>query len=257
MKFTKQYEVLQGDCLELMKEIPDKSVSLILSDLPYGLTNHKDDVRIPFGPLWEQFKRVRKDNAATLLFGQGLFFADLVNSNRKEYKYDIVWDKGLSTGFLNAKRMPLRRHEQIAVFYGKQPVYHPQFHEGKPLHGRGTAYLTADMVNRNYGSFKATEDVRKGSTQKYPTSIVSFQKPHPSIAKHRTEKPVALLEYLIRTYTDERDVVLDCCMGAGSTGIACMKSNRRFIGIELDKTYFDIGKERISEAWKENVWDVQ
>ena len=189
----------RGDCLELIKEIPDKSIDMILCDLPYGETNNPADIPLPFKPLWEQYERVIKDRGAILLFGQGEFFVDLVNSNRKLFRYDLVWNKVLTTGFLNANRMPLRQHEQIAVFYKHLPVYHPQFTEGKPLHGRGTAYKSKACKNNNYGKFEQPDDTRKGSTQKHPTSILQFAKPHPSIAKHRTEKPIELVEYLIKT----------------------------------------------------------
>lgn len=241
----KQIDLRLGDCLELMEEIPDKSVDMILCDLPYGLTRNKKDVALPMDKIWEQYKRVIKENGCIALFGQGLFFIDLVNSNRKMYRYDLIWDKSLTTGFLNAKRMPLRRHEQLAIFYKKQPTYNPQFTMGKPLHGKGKAYLDKPIKNQNYGKFHSTEDSRKGCTEKYPTSILSFKKSHPSISVHTTQKPIALLEYLVKTYTKEGETVLDNCMGSGSTGVACVNTNRNFIGIELDEHYFEIAKERI------------
>ena len=238
----------QGDCLEIMKEIKDKSIDMILCDLPYGTTQNKLDIIIPFEPLWKQYERIIKDNGAIILFAQGIFYVDLVNSNRKLFRYDLVWDKCLVSGFLNAKRMPLRQHEQIAVFYKKLPTYNPQFTQGKPLHSKGIAYTNKEIKNQNYGKFNITDDIRAGSTQKYPTSIIKFQKPHPSITIHRTQKPVELLEYLIKTYTNENDLVLDNCMGSGSTGVACKNLNRNFIGIELDENYFNIAKERIDKA---------
>ena len=146
--------------------------------------------------------------------------------------------------------MPLRQHEQIAVFYRKLPTYNPQFSQGKPLHSRGSAYKNKDAKNENYGKFHPENDERSGSTEKYPTSILSFPKPHPSIAKHRTEKPVELLKWLIRTYTNEGDVVLDNCMGSGSTGVACVETNRQFVGIEMDAHYFDIAQQRIRASVK-------
>lgn len=208
----------QGDCLELMDNIPDNSVDMVLCDLPYGVTQNKKDICLPFDKLWHQYERITKENAAILLFGQGLFFIDLVNSNRKLFRYDLIWDKQLTTGFLNAKRMPLRRHEQIAVFYKKLPIYNPQFTQGKPLHSKGISYKGKSIINNNYGKFQMTDDCRSGSTEKYPVSILNFQKPHPSKAVHPTEKPVDLLEYLIKTYTNEGEVVLDNCMGSGSSG---------------------------------------
>lgn len=202
MKVNDIINLYNGDCLEIMKDIQNKSIDMILCDLPYGVTQHKSDIVIPFDKLWEQYKRIIKPNGAILLFGQGLFYIDLVNSNRKMFRYDFVWDKQLKSGFLNAKRMPLRQHEQIAVFYDKLPTYNPQFVEGKPLHSKGHAYKTKEHKNQNYGQFDVTDDSRAGSTQKYPSSILSFSKPHPSVAKHRTEKPVDLLENLILTYTN-------------------------------------------------------
>ena len=238
----------QGDCLEEMKTIKDKSINMILCDLPYGVTQNKSDIIIPFESLWKQYERIIKDNGAIILFAQGIFYIDLVNSNRKLFRYDLVWDKCLVSGFLNAKRMPLRQHEQIAVFYKKLPTYNPQFTQGKPLHSKGIAYTNKEIKNQNYGEFNIADDSRAGSTQKYPTSIIKFQKPHPSVTIHRTQKPIELLEYLIKTYTNENDLVLDNCMGSGSTGVACKNLNRNFIGIELDEKYFNIAKERIDKA---------
>ena len=239
--------LLQGDCLELMKDIPDKSIDLILCDLPYGTTRNSWDEVIPFDKLWAQYNRIIKDNGAILLFAQGKFYVNLVSSNMKMFRYDLVWDKELVSGFLNAKRMPLRRHEQVAVFYKHLPTYNPQFTQGKPLHSKGTSYKEKELTNNNYGDFKATDDDRAGSTEKYPTSIMKFQKPHPSVCVHPTEKPVALLEYLVKTYTNEGDVVLDNCMGSGSTGVACQNTNREFIGMELDEDYYKLACERIKK----------
>ena len=244
---TKDYELWQGDCLNLMTDIPNKSVDMILCDLPYGTTQNEKDIRLPFDKLWEQYNRIIKDNGCIALFGQGTFYVDLVNSNRKMFRYDLVWNKELTSGFLNAKRMPLRQHEQIAIFYKKLPTYNPQFSKGKPLHSKGKSYKDKPIKNQNYGDYKTTDDVRAGSTDKYPTSIFSFSKPHPSVAVHRTEKPTALLECLIKTYTNEGGIVLDNCMGSGSTGVACMNINRKFIGIELDGMYFEISKQRICQ----------
>ena len=220
-----EIKLYNGNCLDLMNQIEDKSIDMILCDLPYGSTQHNKDVQIPFKPLWEQYERIIKDNGVIALFGQGLFYVDLVNSNRKLFRYDLVWDKVLTSGFLNANRMPLRQHEQIAIFYKK---------------------LTKSLKNQNYGYFEATDDSRQGSIEKYPTSILKFQKPHPSIAKHRTEKSIQCLEWLIRTYTNEGDTVLDNCTGAGSCGLACKNTNRNFIGMEIDEQYFNIAVERIN-----------
>lgn len=246
-------KLFHGDCLSIMPELPDKSIDMILCDLPYGVTRNKSDIVIPFDKLWEQYERIIKDNGAIILFGQGVFFIDLVNSNRKIFRYDLVWDKILKTGFLNAKRMPLRQHEQIAVFYKQLPTYNPQFTKGQPLHSKGYAYKDKEVVNNNYGQYIESDDSRAGSTEKYPSSILIYQKPHPSVAQHRTEKPVELLEYLIKTYTNEGDTVLDNCMGAGGCGIACMNTNRNFIGIEIDNNYFDIAYQRIKRKNKQDL----
>ena len=240
-------DIRQGDCLELMKDIPDKSIDMVLCDLPYGTTQNKSDIIIPFDKLWNSYERIIKDNGAIVLFAQGVFYVDLVNSNRKLFRYDLIWDKVLTSGFLNAKRMPLRQHEQIAVFYKKLPKYNPQFTSGKPLHSKGKTYKDKPIVNQNYGVFHTADDSRAGSTEKYPTSILKFQKPHPSISVHRTQKSVELLEWLINTYTNAGETVLDNCMGSGSTGIACINTNRNFIGYELDEHYFQIAKERLEQ----------
>lgn len=236
-----------GDCLDLMPEIESQSIDMILCDLPYGVTQNQSDIIIPFEPLWEQYKRIIKPNGVIALFAQGRFCVDLVNSNPKWFKYDLVWDKQLVSGFLNAKKMPLRRHEQIAIFYKHQPTYNPQFSVGQPLHSKGQAYKTKDVVNQNYGKYHNPDNERAGSCEKYPTSILPFQKPHPSKALHRTEKPIALLEYLIKTYTSSGETVLDNCMGSGSTGVACVNTQRNFIGIEIDENYFNIAKNRINK----------
>lgn len=242
---NKHYELWHGDCLELMNGITDKSVDMILCDLPYGQTQNEKDICLPFDKLWEQYNRIIKDNGCIALFGQGGFYVDLVNSNRKMFRYDLVWNKDLTNGFLNAKRMPLRKHEQIAIFYKKLPTYNPQFTKGKPLHSKGTSYKSKEHKNQNYGEFQMTDDSRAGSTDKYPTSILSFTKPHPSITVHPTQKPVELLEWLIKTYTNEGETILDNCMGSGSTGVAAVNTGRKFIGIESEQHYFEIAHSRI------------
>lgn len=244
------WEAILWDCLEVMKSISDWSVDMILCDLPYWVTQNKSDIIIPFDKLWEHYERVIKDNWAIILFWQGLFFIDLINSNRKLFKYDLVWNKELTTWFLNAKRMPLRQHEQIAVFYKKLPTYNPQFKQGKPLHWRWKSYLEKENINNNYWEFKQLEDNRKWSTDKYPTSILTFKKPHPSIAQHRTEKPVELLQELILTYSNEWEIILDNTAGVMWVAIACENTNRKWICIEKDETYFNIWVERINNITK-------
>lgn len=238
-------KLILGDCLDEMRNIPDKSIDMILCDLPYGLTRNSKDIALPFDKLWEQYNRIIKDNGCIALFAQGLFYVDLVNSNRKMFRYDLIWDKVLTSGFLNAKRMPLRQHEQVAIFYKKLPTYNPQFSIGKPLHSKGVSYKDKEHKNQNYGKFEITDDVRAGCTEKYPTSILKFSKSHPSIALHPTEKSIEALEYLIKTYTNENEIVLDNCFGSNSTGVACVNTNRNYIGIEKDEKYFQIGVERV------------
>lgn len=242
--------IKQGDCLDLMKEIPDKSIDMILCDLPYGVTANSEDKPIPFKPLWADYCRIIKDNGCIALFGQGTFFVDLVNSNRKLYRYDLVWDKVLTSGFLNAKHMPLRQHEQIAIFYKKKPTYNPQFTKGKPLHGKGISYYIKEPINNNYNKYNMIVDNRKGAIEKYPTSIISISKPHPSIVIHRTQKPIELLEYLIKTYTNVGEIVLDNCMGSGNTCIAAQNTQRKYIGFEIKKKWFDIAMAQLHKGEK-------
>lgn len=236
-------DLRQGDCLEIMKSIPDKSVDMICCDLPYGVTNNKKDIALPFDKLWEQYNRIIKDNGCIALFSQGLFYVDLVNSNRKMFRYDLVWDKVMTSGFLNANRMPMRQHEQIAIFYKKLPTYNPQKVKGSKNHSKGK--VKEIDVNNNYGNHSFVDNSELLGDMKNPTSIVTFSKPHPSVCVHPTQKSVELLEWLIKTYTNENDVVLDNCMGSGTCGIACVNTGRNFIGIELDEKYFKIAKERI------------
>lgn len=235
-----------ADCLEFMKNIPAKSIDMILCDPPYGVTRCKWDKEIDLKQMWTQYERIIKDNGVICLFAQTKFFIKLVNSNEKLFRYDLIWDKVLVTGFLNANRQPLRQHEQIAIFYKKQPKYNPQMGIGKPLHGKGN--MTNEKIKKNnvYGKFYKTPDLRKGSTEKYPTSILRFQKLHSSKMIYPTEKPIELLEYLIRTYTDENDLVLDNCMGSGTTGLACKNTNRNFIGIEINRDTFELAKKRLN-----------
>lgn len=238
--------IIQGDCLVEMHKIKDKSIDLILTDLPFQQTKNEWDVNIPFKPLWEHYNRIIKDNGAIVLFGQGMFTADLMRSNSKMWRYNLIWKTGnRSTGFLNANRMPMRNHQDILVFYKKLPTYNPQFRSGIPLHSKGKQYLTKQGVNNNYGYYDTSvPEQRAGSTQKYPISVLDFDKPHPPI--HPTEKPIKLCEWLIKTYTNENEIVLDSCMGIGTTALATMNTNRRFIGIELHKQYFEWAEENIN-----------
>ena len=242
----KDIELWQGDCLELMKDIPDKSVDMILCDLPYGTTRNKWDAVIPLEPLWEQYERITKDNGAIVLTAQTPFDKVLGYSNLKMLKYEWIWEKNKATGHLNAKKMPLKAHENILVFYKKLPTYNPQglIKKEKPTINKGSRGAKVNGAGgTNYGkSNKDSIQTHSG----YPRDVFSFGVDmRPS---HPTQKPVELMEYLIKTYTNDDEVVLDNCMGSGTTGVACKNLSRKFIGIELDETYFNLAKERIESA---------
>jgi hypothetical protein len=224
-----------GDCLERMKEIPDGSIDMVLCDLPYGTTACKWDTVIPFEPLWVQYRRVAKPNAAIVLTAGQPFTSALVMSNIAMFKYAWVWRKEAGTGLLNAKKQPLRDAEDVLVFYKSQPVYNPQWASGKPYKckkgGETDCYGKSGIV------------VTESDGRRYPKTVIEFQRDTNKV--HPTQKPVALMEYLIRTYTNEGDIVLDNCMGSGTTGVATIRNNRKFIGIEKEPTYFEIAKNRI------------
>ena len=236
-------QIFNEDCLEGMKRIPDKSVDMILCDLPYGTTACSWDTIIPFEPLWEQYERVIKDNGAIVLFGQEPFSSNLRSSNFKLYRYDWIWEKDNHTNFLNIKKQPAKRHELISVFYKKQPTYNPQMWEGKENHSVGNQI--GKMVEREYlGGKFALKETQK-SNLKYPISILRFKGEGRGKAVHPTQKPVALFEYLIKTYTNKGETVLDNCMGSGTTAIACLNTDRQYIGFELDEDYYNIAQDRI------------
>lgn len=251
-------DLRRGDCLEIMKDIPDGSVDLVLCDLPYGNTHLEWDKPLPLDKLWEQYKRVCKENAAILLFSQQPFGAELIMSNKKMFRYEIIWKKTKPGGFLNANKMPMRNHENILVFYKKLPKYHPiksliPFDKGdkRGRKRKGSGYRPSGI----YGAYKGHERIVDGT--RYPTDVIEFSNWNGALfgktensVKHPTTKPIPLLEYLIRTYTNEGDLVLDNCMGSGSTGVACVNTGRGFIGIEKDERYFDIAQQRIAEAQK-------
>ena len=227
-----------GDCLELMKDIPDKSIDMILADLPYGTTRNKWDEVLPFNVLWKEYERIIKDNGAIVLHSQQPFTSKLIMSNLKIYKYSWVWSKSQVSGFLNAKKQPLREHEDICVFYKKQCTYNPQMTKGK------MQLKNTGGDSSNYNKFEARPHY---SDEYYPKTILDFPLRRFK-GGHPTQKPVELAEYLIKTYTNEGDTVLDNVMGSGTTGVACKNLNRNFIGMELDETYFNIAKERIEKV---------
>mgnify|MGYP000936853141 FL=1 len=234
------YQLYQGDCLEVMKNIPDKSIDMILCDLPYGITaRNKWDTILPLDTLWEQYNRVIKNNGAIVLFGSEPFSSMCRTSNIKQYKYDWVWDKKQAGNVLNAKRQPLKIFENIMVFNTK--TYYPIMRKGK-LRKKGGLNKQPEITG------KVKLDYTTYNDKYYPTAILEFSNANKRNRLHPTQKPVALLEYLIKTYTNKGEVVLDNCMGSGSTGIACLNTNRNFIGIELDEGYFKIAEQRLKEC---------
>lgn len=235
-------ELMQGDCLEEMKKISDGSVDMILCDLPYGTTACAWDSVIPFDAMWAHYRRIAKHSAAIVLTCAQPFTSALIASNFKEFKYCWVWDKvNRYTGLLNANRMPLRRHEDVCVFYKKQPTYNKQYREGKPYVAKRSGEYAG------YGAYKAVDGSNDGRHNPCTIlPIVADNKKENGL--HPTQKPVALMEYLIRTYTNPSDTVLDNCMGSGTTGVACVNTVRNFIGIEQDENYFSIAKERIERV---------
>ena len=235
-------DLLHGDCLEIMKSIPDKSIDLVLTDPPYGTTACKWDSVIPFEPMWKELKRIRKDNAAICLFGSEPFSSHLRMSNIKEFKYDWIWNKKLPTNHLNAKKQPLRLCELISVFYIKQCFYAPIKTTGHKRKTATTKYEKKNLGEQVYGNEK--RNTFYDSSERYPNGLIEFSNADKRVV-HPTQKPVALLEYLIKTYTLENETVLDFTMGSGSTGVACKNLNRNFIGIEKDDKYFEIAQKRI------------
>ena len=232
------------DCLEGMKYIDDKSIDMILCDLPYGTTACKWDVVIPFESLWEQYERVIKDNGAIVLFSRQPFTSQLINSNLKMYRYELIWQKEQATNFLHIKKQFGQATENIEVFYKHQPTYNPQMVKtNKPVKSNG------GNSSRTYNNqtFIGSDEVRY---EKYPLNILTFKRDKTGL--HPTQKPVALFEYLIKTYTNRGDTVLDNCMGSGTTAIACINTNRNYIGFELNKEYYEIAKNRINKHILDN-----
>lgn len=232
--------LLLGDCLEKMQDIPDGSVDMVMCDLPYGTTRNKWDSVIDLPSLWREYHRVCKPSAAIVLTAQAPFDKVLGASNLSLLKYEWVWEKEAGTGFLNAKKSPLKSHENILVFYASPPTYNPQMEVGKPYtckKGGGTDNYNKDSVD---------EVVTVNEGLRYPKSVLRFPRDKDKI--HPTQKPVALMEYLIRTYTNEGETVLDNTMGSGTTGVACVNTGRSFIGMDSDPAYFSIAQERIAAA---------
>lgn len=241
-------DLQHGDCLELMKNIQDGSIDMILADLPYGMTANKWDSAIPLDQLFEQYQRIIKPHGAVLLFGMGKFGAQLImNAPAKmPYRYDWIWEKTKPVGFLWSRHMPLRAHENVYVFYKHLPTYHPQMRFGfKPY--KAKCSKLGDNSGHNYHQASGNYTPHHSAGERFPIDVIKFSKDH-NKNDHPTQKPVDLLQYLIKTYTDEGMTVLDNTMGSGSTGVAAVSLNRNFIGMELDEEYFKIAKERIKKA---------
>ncbi len=248
-------KLYQGDCLECMKEIPDESIDMILCDLPYGTTQNKWDSIIPLEQLWSEYNRIIKPNGAIVLTSQGVFTAQLILSQSKLFKYKWVWEKSKPTNFLNAKKQPLRKHEDVCVFYKKPPVYNPQMTQGEP-YNKG---VRKNQLSGSYGDFQPVEVSSAG--ERYPTDII-YVKTAESEGEviHPTQKPVALGRYLIKTYTNPGDIVLDNTFGSGSFLVAALLEGRNFIGIEKNEDvalfkkekidYIDVAKRRLFLAWQ-------
>lgn len=236
--------LVMGDCMEVMKSIPDASVDMVLCDLPYGTTACKWDAVIPFEPLWREYWRVAKSAGAIVLTAQTPFDKVLGASQIENLRHEWIWEKTAATGFLNAKKAPLKAHENVLVFYRRQPVYNPQMTAGATIKRVNPSYANH---GDNYGKSSSIRAAYE-STERYPRSVLTLPKDNRLKAGHPTQKPVALMEYLIRTYTNQGDTVLDNTMGSGTTGVACLNTCRRFVGIERNPDYFAMACSRIQEA---------
>ncbi|MDM5138471.1 site-specific DNA-methyltransferase [Aeromonas bestiarum] len=233
-------KLLHGDCLSLLPSLPDNSIDMVLADPPYGTTQCKWDSVIDLPAMWRELERVCKPNAAIVMTAAQPFTAQLVCSNMGMFKYEIIWEKGNATGFLNAKKQPLRAHESVLVFYRQQPTYNPQMTSG---HARKTS--KRKTVNSEcYG--KALALTEYDSTERYPRSVQFFSSDKQRGSYHATQKPVALMEWLLQSFSNPGDVVLDFCMGSGTTGVGCINTGREFIGMEMDAEIFEVAQARIS-----------
>ena len=243
--------LINGDCLPEMGKLITEGikVDMVLCDLPYGVTRNKWDCTIDTASLWERWKQLLNPKGVVALFGQDKFTARMMLSNEKWHRYNLIWQKTTPTGFLNSKRMPLRAHEDIMIFYNELPTYNPQKTKG---HAPVNSYTKHTADGTNYGKTRKGYS-GGGSTERYPISVLPLKSDKQQSALHPTQKPVSLCEYLIKTYTNEGDLVLDNCMGSGTTGVAAINSNRDFIGIELDKEYFAIALERITKNKQEEM----
>lgn len=229
--------VYQMDCLKGMRLLPDRSIDMILCDLPYGTTRNKWDSIIELGKLWQQYKRIIKVNGAIVLTAQTPFDKVLGASNLEWLRYEWIWRKNIATGHLNAKRMPMKEHENILVFYEKMPTYNPQMTKAEPYTNRRKPI---NDNGSNYGDIKRTDTVNNGT--RYPKTVLDFDR---EIGYHPTQKPLSLFEYLIKTYSNEGEIVLDNCIGSGTTAVACQKNHRRWVGFETEREYIEIVNKRL------------
>jgi len=234
-------KLINDDCLVAMKDIPDGSVDMVLTDPPYGTTACKWDSIIPLEPMWEQLKRIIKPNGAIVMTASQPFTTTLISSNMKMFKYCWVWEKTKATGFFDAKKRPLNNYEDIVVFYSKPPVYNPQMTEADKVYKRGAVKRKKSDC---YG--KEKDFIQKETGLRYPKRVFTIGNASTKGIVHPTQKPVALMEYLVKTYTNENETVLDFTMGSGTTGVACKNLNREFIGIELSRDYYEIACKRIN-----------
>lgn len=232
-----EIELKNGDCLKLMKDLSDESIDMILADLPYGMTRNKWDTEINLDELWKQYKRIIKENGVIALFSGQPFTSKLVMSNLKMFRYEWIFEKGNATGFLNSKKMPMKAHENVLIFYKKLPTYNPQFEQGD-AYFRSRSWVGTDNYN-----FFIPMPTDGSDGKRYPRDVIRLR--GGERGDHPTQKPVVWAEYLIKTYTNPNDTVLDNCMGSGSTGVACVNTDRNFIGYELDKEYFNTAQRRI------------
>ena len=246
-----EVKLYNGDCLIEINNISDKSIDCIICDLPYGTTACSWDIVIPFDKLWEQYNRIIKDNGAIILFGQEPFSSYMRISNIKNYKYDLIWEKESFTNFMQVKKRFGKTTENISIFYKEQPTYNPQMykHNGKPVSNKYSEKskrfksITAANSNGNLSLYEY-----KDNGLRYPKDILKFNRVNKRDVQHPTQKPIELLEYLIKTFSNEGDLILDNTMGSGSTGVACANTNRNFIGIEMNEEYFNIASNRINDA---------
>lgn len=234
--------LIHGDCLQIMDQIPSGTVDMVCCDMPYGTTNCKWDAVIDLEQLWNHYNRIVKPDGAIVLFAQTPFDKVLGVSNLENLRYEIIWEKPAATGFFNAKKMPLKAHENILVFYRKLPTYNPQKTTGHARKSAGRKEIGSEV----YG--KGVKKTNYDSTERYPRSVQKISRESKVGGLHPTQKPVPLIEWLVKTYTDDGDTVLDNTMGSGTTGVACKNLGRRFIGIELDDSYFEVAKTRIEAA---------